>query len=142
VTPASVAALQAALSAEYAAVYGYGVVGAHTSGAARIQALAAMTWHQAQQPVLDARLVAAATKPVAADPAYVLPFRVTDPVTAVRLAAHLEDGVAAAYADLVAASDGADRLSAAQSLTSCAVRAATWTGLSVAFPGLPEWALA
>jgi hypothetical protein len=135
---ADVTALQTTLAAEQAAVYGYGVVGAHVTGAARAEALRAMTWHQTQQPLLSALLAAAAAKPVAADPAYVLPFRVTDAVTAVRLAERLEDAVAAAYADLVAQSSGADRLSAAQALMACAVQAVSWSGLSQAFPGLPE----
>lgn len=135
---ADVTALQAALAAEYAAVYGYGVVGAHTAGATRAVALRAMAWHQAQQPTLSAQVVAAAAKPVAADPAYVLPFPVADRASALRLAAQLEDGVAAAYADLVAAASGANRLWAAQALGECAVRAAVWTGSSTPFPGLPE----
>jgi hypothetical protein len=136
--PADVPALQAALAAEFAAVYGYGVVGAHTTAALQPDALRAMAWHQAQQPLLSARVVAAAATPAAPDPAYVLPFAVTTAATAVRLAAQLEDGVAAAYADLVAQASGADRLWAAQSLAECAARSATWSGLSVPFPGLPE----
>ena len=135
---ANVSALQAALAAEYAAVYGYGVVGAHSVGAARTAALRALAWHQAQQGPLTAALTAASATPDAPEPAYALPFRVTGPATAVELAAHLEDGVAAAYADLVASSGGADRLAAAQALAECAVQAARWTGLSVPFPGLPE----
>ncbi len=87
---------------------------------------------------MTAALTATAAAPVAAEPAYALPFRVTGPATAAALAAHLENGVAAAYADLVASSGGADRVAAAQALAECAVRAATWTGLSVPFPGLPE----
>ena len=63
----------------------------------------------------------------------------TGPATAVRLAAHLENGVAAAYADLVASAGGADRLAAAQALAECAVRAAHLdAACSVPFPGLPE----
>jgi hypothetical protein len=133
-----VSALQAALAAEYAAVYGYGVVGAHTTGVARVSALRALDWHQAQQGPLVAALTAASATPVAAEPAYTLPVRVTGAATATLLAVHLENGVAAAYADLVTESEGADRLAPAEALAACAVRAATWSGRSVAFPGLPE----
>jgi hypothetical protein len=139
---AEVVATQAVLAAEFAAVYGYGVVGAHTLGAARAQAIRALAWHQAQQPVLTASLVAAGAKPVAAEPAYVLPFPVNGSVAAGRLAAQLEDGVAGAYADLVGATASDKRRAAAVALGACAVRATQWQGFTVAFPGLPERATA
>jgi Domain of unknown function (DUF4439) len=132
------AAPQAALAAEFAAVYGYGVLGAHLSGAARSQAARALAWHQAQQVTLAAALTAAGVTPPLPEPAYVLPFPVTSASSAGRLAVRLEDDVAAAYADLVAASSGSDRTTAALDLASCAVRGAQWRGFSVPFPGLPE----
>jgi hypothetical protein len=135
---AEIDALQAALAAEFAAVYGYGVVGAHTAGAARATALQALAWHQSQQPTLTASLTAAAARPVTAEPAYALPFPVTGAASAARLAASLESGVAATYADLVGQAEGADRLFAADALATCATRAALWSGSSVPFPGLPE----
>jgi hypothetical protein len=131
-------ATQAALAAEYAAVYGYGVVGAHTSGAARAQASRALAWHQARQPVLAAALTSAGAKLPTSAPAYVLPFAVTDAADAARLATALEQGVAATYADLVAATESGERQAAALALSDCAVRAAQWRGFSVPFPGLPE----
>jgi hypothetical protein len=137
--PTSLAtATAAALSAEYAAAYGYGVVGAHCSGAARVRATRALAWHRAQQSPLRAALTRAGVALPAPQPAYELPFAVTDPAAALRLATVLEQGVAATYADLVAASEGGDRQTAALALAACAVRAAQWRGYSVPFPGLPE----
>ena len=110
------------LAAEYAAAYGYGVVGAHTTGAARTQAGRALAWHQDQQAALLTALTSAGAHGPAPDPAYVLPFAVTSATAARRLAAVLEDGVAAAYADLVAGATAGDRQSAALALGQCAVR--------------------
>jgi hypothetical protein len=136
--PTAVTATTAVLSAEYAAVYGYGVVGAHTVGAARAQAGRALAWHLSRQPALEAALSAAGAELPSAEPAYVLPFAVTNSAGAVRLATALEQGAAAAYADLVAATESGERQAAALALSACAVRAAQWRGFSVPFPGLPE----
>ena len=76
--------------------------------------------------------------PVAAAAAYALPFPVSDPVAAVRLAAVLEDRVAGVYADVVRATGGERRGTAAEALREAAVRAVRWRGGSVAFPGLAE----
>lgn len=133
-----VAATRAALAAEYAAAYGFGVVGAHSTGAARVRAARGLAWHRAQQDPLRAALTRAGAAAPAPQPAYQLPFPVTGAVAAARLAATLEDGVAAAYADLVAASEGGDRQTAALALGACAVRAAQWRGSSEPFPGLAE----
>jgi hypothetical protein len=73
--------------------------------------------------------------PVAADAGYALPFPVKGPADAVRLAAFLEERVAGAYGDLVAASIGGIRRDAAGALRAAAVRAVRWSGESVAFPG-------
>ncbi len=135
-----VAALQAALAGEYAAVYGYGVVGARGRPSDRPEALRALAWHQAQQPLLTAALATAGATPAVAEPAYPLPFPVTSATAAVRLAATLEQRVAATYADLVAAAEEPERTVAAEALAACAARAARWSGVSEAFPGLPEWA--
>jgi hypothetical protein len=132
------AAVQAVLSAEFAAVFGYGVVGAHLAGAARSQASRAMAWHQLQQSGLSLTLSAAGETVPLPEPAYTLPFAVTSARSAVRLAARLEDDVAATYANLVAATAGDERMGAALALGACAVRATQWSGASIPFPGLPE----
>jgi hypothetical protein len=134
----AVEAASAALVAEYAAAYGYGVVGAHTRGVAQAQATRALGWHEQQQSVLRTALAAQGAEVPAREAAYVLPFAVTGTISAARLAVVLEDGAAAAYADLVGATESGDRQAAALALAQCAVRAAQWRGSSVPFPGLPE----
>jgi hypothetical protein len=133
---AAVGALQAALAAEHAAVYGYGVAGAHLSGAR--QRAAAQDWriHEASRDALAAMITALGAQPVAAAAAYRLPFRVNSGRAAVSLAAFLEDRVATAYLGVVALSEARLRLFGARALESAALRAAGWRGRTLAFPGL------
>ena len=74
---ADIAALQAALAAEHAAVYGYGIVGAMVTGGAETLARADWLAHQEARDTLEAMLVKLGATPVAASPAYQLPFAVT-----------------------------------------------------------------
>jgi hypothetical protein len=136
-TRAAVAALQAALAAEHAAVYGYGVVGALLSGALRAQALADFRAHQLARDTLEAMVIKLGATPVAASPAYELPFAVTGAASAKRLAAALEEGVTAAYLSAVAVNDPALRTFGATAMQTSADRAVTWRGTTVAFPGMP-----
>ncbi|MFG3657821.1 ferritin-like domain-containing protein [Streptomyces sp. NPDC047706] len=131
-------ALQAALAAEHAAVYGYGVVGGRIGEERRTEARAAYDAHRARRDTLARQVRALGAEPVAAAAGYALPFEVTDRETAVRLAAELEERLAGVYSDLVRA--GGDRLrgTAAAALREAAVRAVRWHGRSVAFPGLAE----
>ncbi|MDI5965312.1 ferritin-like domain-containing protein [Streptomyces sp. SL13] len=133
-----VAAAQAALAAEYAAVYGYGVVGARVGTGDRADATAAYTAHRSARDAMRRAVRTLGVDPVAADAGYALPFPVPDAAAAVRLAAELEDRVADAYADLVAACDGPLRGEAAACLRDAAVRAVRWRGSGPAFPGMPE----
>ncbi|MFH8803666.1 ferritin-like domain-containing protein [Streptomyces sp. NPDC017936] len=132
------AALQAALAAEHAAVYGYGVVGGRVREARRAEARAAYDAHRARRDALAREVRDLGAEPVAASAAYALPFPVPDPAAAVRLAAELEERVAGVYSDLVRAAAGARRREAAGALREAAVRAVRWRGGSVAFPGLAE----
>ncbi len=132
----AVGALQAALAAEHAAVYGYGVAGAHLSGAR--QRAAAKDWqiHEASRDALAAMITALGAQPVAAAAAYRLPFPVHSGRAAVMLAAFLEDRVATAYLGVVALSEARLRLFGARELESAALRAVGWRGRALAFPGL------
>jgi hypothetical protein len=131
--------LQAALAAEHAAAYGYGVVGANLGGDAQRSATAAYTAHLARRDALTAILVERGATPAAAAPAYALPGPVESATAARRLAATIEDRVAATYADLVAAGTGEVRALASSALQEAAVRAASWRRASAGpFPGLPE----
>ena len=136
-----VAALQAALRAEYAAVYAYGVAGAHLSGHQQDVAMRAWNAHRARRDQLIAMLASRGAQPSAAADAYKLPFPVTSARTAAMLAATIEDGVTRAYLALVALPDAGLRAYGALAMQESAVRAATWRGASAPFPGLPASAL-
>lgn len=133
-----VTALQAALAAEHAAVYGYGVVGGRIHEGRRTEARAAYDAHRARRDALAREVRGLGAEPIAASAAYALPFAVPDSAAAVRLAVELEERVAGVYSDLVRAATGARRREAAGALREAAVRAVRWRGGSVAFPGLAE----
>ena len=135
--PTETSALQAALAAEHAAVYGYGVVGATLAGAAGASARAGWTAHQVARDTLEAMLTRLGATPVAASPAYELPFAVAGAASAKRLAAALEDGVTRAYLGVVAVDSPALRAFGATAMQVSANRAVAWRGSTVAFPGMP-----
>ncbi|WP_228995049.1 ferritin-like domain-containing protein [Streptomyces sp. DH8] len=132
------AAVQAALAAEHAAVYGYGALGGRLGGKRGAEARAAYDGHRSRRDALARTARDLGGRPVAAAAAYALPFAVADAASAERLAAVLEDRIAGAYADLVRACEGPRRREAAGALREAAVRSARWRGGNVAFPGLAE----
>jgi hypothetical protein len=134
---AGIAALQGALAAEHAAIYGYGVAGAMLGG--RLQSQAHTYWvdHQEARDTLEAMLVKLGATPAAASPAYRLPFAVTGQDSAVRLAIALEDGVVRAYLAVVAVASPTLRSFGALAMQPPAYRAVVWRGSTVAFPGMP-----
>lgn len=139
ITP--VPALQAALAAENAAIYGYGVAGAHLTGGSRSSAEQYWTGHRQARDTLTAMIMARHVTPAAALAYYDLPFAVNSAATATALAARLEDGVTAAYLGLVAVPDQRLRTFGAMAMQAAAERAAYWRGSTEAFPGLPAAAL-
>lgn len=134
----ALAAAQAALAAEHAAVYGYGVVGGRVGEQRRAEARQAWDAHRAGRDRLRRVVRELDGTPEPAPAGYTLPFAVPDADAAVRLAAELEDRVAAVYADLVRSARGDRRRDAAAALREAAVRSARWRGTGVAFPGLTE----
>jgi hypothetical protein len=134
---ADVGALQAALAAEQAAAYGYGVVGSHLSGTQAQSATADWVTHQAAADKLDGLLTAGGATGSPAGAAYRLPGAVHTAAQAVTLAATLEDQVTSAYLDVVARGSRDLRMLGAQQARAAALRAARWRGTTVAFPGLP-----
>ncbi|MFB7948146.1 ferritin-like domain-containing protein [Kitasatospora phosalacinea] len=135
VPAADTGALQAALAAEHAAVYGYGVVGAFLpAGPQREDARTTYAAHQARRDTWQRLLAAGGASPTAAAAGYRLPFPVKDAASATQLAAHLETQLTAAYADLAAAPAYRDQAAAA--LRECALRAAHWGADLPALPGL------
>jgi ferritin-like protein len=130
--------LTGAMAAEVAAIYAYGILGVHLGAAARVnEARVAETAHRNRRDYLLDRL----DQPAAAPAGYDLPFPVTDPASALRLAVHVEDGVAQAWRPVLGASQGADRETALSALTDAALRAARWrriagqSPVTMAYPG-------
>ncbi|MEU6236700.1 ferritin-like domain-containing protein, partial [Kitasatospora sp. NPDC047058] len=139
VAPEAVTAFQAALSAEHAAIYGYGVVGARLpDDPQRADARTAYAAHQTRRDAWQRLLGGVGATPSAAAAGYQLPFAVTDAAGAGRLAAHIETRLTAVYADLVAAVTGPQRGTAADALRECALRARRWGATATPFPGLPD----
>ena len=129
-------ALQAALAAEDAAIFGYGVAGAHLSGSRKSVAEQDWTEHNEARDTLTAMISALGATPAAAQAFYRLPFEVTDAASAAKLAAYLEEGVTRAYLGIVAVSDRRLRTFGALAMQPPAERAAFWRGTTEAFPGL------
>jgi hypothetical protein len=135
---AELQALQAALAAEHAAVYGYGVAGAMLTGAEQARAMTDWKAHQEARDTLQAMITRLGATPVAASAAYELPFTVHDARSARRLAAALEEGVTQAYLGLVAVTNETLRTFGALAMLPPADRAVAWRGSTVAFPGMPS----
>lgn len=137
------AALQTALSAEHAAVWGYGVVGAALHGNAQAQAAASQAAHRDVRDQLTALLADRKAQPVAARAAYALPFPVVSAVDAAKLAVVLEDGASAAWVLVLGRAVKRDiRKFGVDTLGATEVRAVGWRGaagqtpVTTPFPGL------
>jgi hypothetical protein len=139
---ADIAALQAALAAEHAAVYGYGVAGALMQGNDQDTAMSYWTLHQDARDTLTQMIVKLGGTPVAASAAYDLPFTVDDAASARRLAVDIEHGMTRAYLGIVAVSDAGLRTFGALAMQEAANRATTWSGQTTAFPGMSSAASA
>ncbi|MFE4519669.1 ferritin-like domain-containing protein [Kitasatospora sp. NPDC056783] len=138
-TTAAVPALQSALAAEHAAVYGYGMVGAHLpDDRQRADARSTHAAHQARRDGWQRLLADATASPAPAAGGYQLPFPVTSPADATRLAVHLETRLTTVYADLVATVPAPYRPQAATALRETALRARHWGAPATAFPGVPD----
>ncbi len=132
----AVSALRAALAAQDAAIFGYGVAGAHLTGSRQDAAEQDWVAHNQARDTLTAMISQLGGQPVAAQAFYQLPFPVRDATSAMALAAYLEDGVTRAYLGIVAVSDQRLRDFGALAMQSSAERAAYWRGSTQAFPGL------
>jgi Domain of unknown function (DUF4439) len=138
---ASLAVLQATLSAEQAASFGYGVLGAHLTGTAQQTARTDWVAHEVAVDYLTALIRRAGAQPHPAAVGYQLPFAVQSPASARELAVFLEDKVTQAYMGLVALAYDSLRELGARQVRATALRAAAWRGATVAFPGLPATSL-
>jgi hypothetical protein len=138
------AALNEALAAEHAAVWGYGVVGAALGAGAASAAAAAETAHRDLRDQVTALLVERKAEAVGAQGGYALPFPVLSEVDAAALAVVLEEGTAAAWVRVLDQSvERSTRELAVEALSAAEVRAVAWrsaagqTPVMRAFPGLP-----
>ncbi len=136
------AELTAALAAERAAIYAYGLIGARLdSDGERYEARAAEQAHRRWRDHLVGRLDQLKASAAPAPAGYELPFPVADRAAALRLAVQVEDGVAQAWRPVLPVSVDADRGTALGALTEAAVRATRWrrlaavTPVTMAFPG-------
>jgi hypothetical protein len=133
-----VAALQAALAGEHAAVYGYTVIGGRLDGDSAVVGLAieAHSQHRAVRDTLVEVLLARGESPVPTEPGYQLPAPVDGSAAARALARLLEDRCGVLHAAVVATGQGDERRLAAQALRDCAVRGVGWGAAPTAFPGV------
>ena len=127
--------LDDALAGEHAAIYGYGALGAHLTGANLALAQQAEAAHRARRDALLLRLASASPAPPAADPAYTLPFPVTDQASALRLATGIEERTGDVWKATLGGVMGDDRHRALDALTDCALRAARFRRASGQNPG-------
>ncbi len=135
-------ALTDALNAEYAAVYGYGVISAYAAADRNKIILQFTAAHRARrQSTIDALKALGASVPGPA-PAYPPPSPVNDPIPAAKFAVTIESDTAIAWRSLVERTDSTElRRMGVEALTDCAVRLATWQQIlgtspaTSAFPG-------
>jgi hypothetical protein len=135
--------LQEALAAEHAAVYGYGVLGAHLVGVQQTAARDAEQAHRGRRDALTEQLTTAGATPTPAAPAYRLPSPVRDAAGALALALTLEERTGNVWGAALPDLGGTDRSTALAALADCAVRATGWrraagkAPATVPFPGRP-----
>jgi mevalonate kinase len=135
-----VTALQSCLAGEHAAVYAYGVLAAvindQASGTpADHRASRDYIAHRQRRDRLIDSITARGATPVAAQPAYGLPFPVMSVASAVRLARLVERRLAATYASAAGHSVTAVRAFAAGALADAAIATVSWGAAPTAFPG-------
>ncbi len=134
--------LSTVLAAEHAAIFGYGMVGAHLPNALRSEGVAAEQAHRDRRDALLLRLETAGQTPPPAEPTYELP-EVTDGASAIQLAIELEERTAAAWRAALSDTVDSDREFALDALIDCATRASHWRQAAgrpatVPFPGKIE----
>jgi len=137
-------ALAAALAAEHAAVYTYGVLGGRTSRSAEpdlaAELASAYATHRARRDWLVSAIRDLGVEPEPAAAAYDVTHDLGSPARVSAVALELEAGTAAVCADLVAATSSDQRRWSIAALTDAAVRELAFGGKPSSFPGLAEFA--
>jgi hypothetical protein len=133
-----VAALQAALAGEHAAVYAYSVIGGRLAGDSPQagRAIDAYRAHRGLRDGLAGALQARGKSPVPTEPGYALPRPVEDAASAAYVARLVEDRCSVLHAALVATASGEERRLGVEALVGCATRGVLWQAEPTAFPGV------
>ena len=136
----TVAALQAALAGEHAAVFVYGALGGQTSRTSDPGLYGAVTAaylvHQERRDTLVGLVAAAGGEPVAAEPGYDLPADLSTASAVADRALRLERACAATYAFVAGSTTGRHRRWAVAALVDTAVRELAFGGRPERLPGL------
>jgi Domain of unknown function (DUF4439) len=142
---AAQAALFDAVAAEHGAIYGYGVVSAHSTPEDNALVAESMAQHRTRREEALVMLAEHSVSPPLPAAGYELPLEVTDPGDAAELAVRMESDTATAWrAVLEQAQTPEDRGFAVTAMTQAAVLAARWNRvlgvpqITTAFPGGPE----
>lgn len=120
-------ALQKALAAEHAAIWAYGVIGAHAGSAHNASITAIGQEHRVRRDAIEAALVTASATPTPASGGYQLPTPVADAATALAAAGHVEDAVTKTWRYVLGQlTDPAHRTLAFDALSHSAGYSLTW----------------
>ena len=129
------AALYDAVVTEHAAIYGYGVVSAHSLPTRNDLISDALALHRDRREAALSMLAAREVEAPLPAAGYQLPTTVDSPTEAARLAARIEDDCAVAWRAVLEQSGAEDeRKFALTALTQCAVLAARWRQVLGAWP--------
>jgi hypothetical protein len=141
-TEADKAALFDAVATEHAAIYGYGIVSAHSSPDENELVSRALAQHRERREAAIAMLTEGSAKAPLPAVGYQLPFAVNNPVDAAKLAVRMENDCAVAWRAVIEqATSEQDRAFGVTALTESAVLAARWNQVlgvwpvTEAFPG-------
>ncbi|OLR94676.1 hypothetical protein BJP25_09800 [Actinokineospora bangkokensis] len=136
----ALAAVQAALGAEHAAVWVYGLVSAFLPASFDEGIQVGAVAHRARRDATERLLGAAGATPRPAEPAYLPPQPVTDQAGALNLVITAEQDGTVAWRAVLERTDDADiRQLAAGALTEEAVRATRWRLTAGATPATPPF---
>jgi hypothetical protein len=134
-----------AIAAEHAAIYGYGIVSAHSSADENPLVSDALAQHRERREAAIAILSGDSAKPPVPAAGYQLPVPVNNPVDAANLAIRMEADCAVAWRAVIEqAASEQNRSFGVTALTECAVLSARWKRtvgawpMIVAFPGGAE----
>lgn len=129
--------LRKALSAEHAAVYAYGLLGARTTGTLRARVTSAYDAHRARRDALRSLILTRGGAPTEPEASYDVGGVPTGATAAVNLAVQVESGIAATYVELAASDEASLRRYAALAVQEAVTRSYGFRpALTTAFPGL------